>query len=61
MIAIKVTKPKPRLIVLHGLPPKKVDRLALKIATIEKIPLVVSKIRSEEELVKKLREHRFKG
>ncbi|MBN2014917.1 MAG: transcriptional regulator [Candidatus Altiarchaeota archaeon] len=55
LIAVKVTHPKPKMIVLHGLSPKKVDKLAVKIATLEKIPLIVSKIRSEDELVKNLR------
>ncbi len=54
MIAVKVTNPKPSMVVLHGLAPDEVDALAKKIATIEKIPLIVSQIEKEEELVKKL-------
>ncbi|MCX6694982.1 MAG: helix-turn-helix domain-containing protein [Candidatus Altiarchaeota archaeon] len=56
MIAVKVTQPKPAMIILHGLKPEKVDKLAVKIAEMEGMPLVVSKIKSEEELVKKLRD-----
>jgi len=54
MIAIKVTKPRPKLIALHGLHPNKVDKLAVKIAKSEKIPLVVSRLRTEEELIENL-------
>jgi len=55
MIAIKVTSPKPSLVVLHGLKAGKVDKLAASIAKSENIPLVVSQISSEEELTNKLR------
>ena len=55
MIAIKVTKPKPSMVVLHGLGPHEVDKLAVKIAEMEKIPLAVSLVESEEELVENLR------
>ena len=55
MIAIKVTSPKPSLVVLHGLGAGGVDRLAASIAKRENIPLVVSEIKSEEELTNRLR------
>lgn len=55
MIAVKVTQPKPGMMVLHGLAPNKVDKLARHIAERENIPLVVSKIKTEEELIEKLR------
>jgi len=55
MIAIKVTSPKPSLVVLHGLRPGNVDKLAVKIAKGEDIPLVVSEIDSEDELINRLR------
>jgi len=55
MIAVKVTQPKPAMVVLHGLRPEKVDRLAVHIAEMENLPLVVSKIKTEDELVEKLR------
>ena len=54
MIAIKVTQPKPSVVVMHGLNPKAVDKLAIKIADIEKIPLIISTLESEEELVSRL-------
>jgi len=59
MIAIKVTHPKPKIVVLHGLMPRSVDKLAIKIAKLENIPLVVSKIRLEEELVTSLKKSGF--
>jgi len=55
MIAIKVTQPKPSLVVFHGPKPDDVDKLAIKIAKIEKIPLAVSTIRMEDELINRLR------
>ncbi|MBN2251424.1 MAG: helix-turn-helix domain-containing protein [Candidatus Altiarchaeota archaeon] len=55
MIAIKVTKPKPCMVVFHGLKPREVDRLAIRIAEMEGIPLVVSNTRDEGELVERLR------
>lgn len=55
LIAVKVTQPKPGIIVLHGLSAAKVDKLAKHIAENEKIPLVVSKLKTEAELIAKLR------
>jgi putative transcriptional regulator len=55
MIAVKVTQPKPVVIVLHGLAPNRVDRLARHIAEKENIPLVVSKVKTEGELIERLR------
>jgi putative transcriptional regulator len=55
MIAIKVTKPKPSMVVLHGLKPREVDLLAIKISKLEKIPLVVSLAKDEESLVENLK------
>ncbi len=54
MIAIKVTSPKPSVVILHGLKAGKVDKLAASIAKNEGIPLVVSEM-SDEELTNKLR------
>lgn len=54
LIAIKVTQPKPSLIVLHGLHPNSVDELAVRISREEKIPLVVSKLGEEEELINRM-------
>ena len=55
LIAIRVTQPKPSMIVLHGLKPSSVDDLAVRIAKIEKIPLIVSQLKTEEELINNLR------
>lgn len=54
LIAIKVTKPKPNMIVLHGLRPNRVDKLAIKIADSENIPLVISTVKNEERLIENL-------
>ncbi|MFH1402755.1 MAG: helix-turn-helix domain-containing protein [Candidatus Altiarchaeota archaeon] len=56
MVAIKVTHHKPAMVVLHGLKPEKVDKLAKHIAEIEGITLVVTRMEDEEELVRRLRE-----
>ncbi len=52
-IAIRVSSPKPGVVVLHGL--EKVDKLGLKIAERERIPVILSKIPTVEELVRELR------
>jgi putative transcriptional regulator len=46
MVAIRVTKLKPNLVVLHNV--VDVDRLAVKIAEIEKIPLVTTVLPMDE-------------
>ena len=51
MIAIKVTQPKPAIIIFHGVLPGEVDKLAVKIAEAEKIPLIISMTENEEKLV----------
>ncbi len=56
MIAIKVTKPKPSMVIMHGLKPAEVDKLGIKIAKIENIPLMVSTLENEKDLIKNLRE-----
>lgn len=53
MVAIKVKGLKPALVVLHG--PKEMDPVAIKIAEIEKIPLIHSKAESVDLLLKGLR------
>ncbi|OYT54139.1 MAG: transcriptional regulator [Candidatus Altiarchaeales archaeon ex4484_2] len=55
MIAIKVTQPKPSMVIMHGLKPAEVDKLGIKIAKIENIPLMVSTLEHEEDLIKNLR------
>lgn len=54
MIAIKVTRPRPNMIILHGLKANEVDKLAVKIAKMENIPLVVSTLSTEDDLVERL-------
>jgi putative transcriptional regulator len=51
MVAIRVTKLKPAVVVLHNL--AEVDKLALKIAEIEKIPLITT-VMPVEEIKRKL-------
>jgi putative transcriptional regulator len=53
MIAVRISPFKPRLIILHGIKGK-IDPLAIVLATSEGIPLVISHIASEEELVETL-------
>ncbi|MEM1544945.1 MAG: helix-turn-helix domain-containing protein [Candidatus Methanomethylicia archaeon] len=53
MVAIRVQLIKPVAVFLHG--PEKVDELAVKLAKLERIPLIVSKINSIENLLKTLR------
>ncbi|MBU5678959.1 MAG: helix-turn-helix domain-containing protein [Candidatus Aenigmatarchaeota archaeon] len=53
LIAIKVTSPKPELIVLHGL--EKVDPVALDIAKSENIALAISRVESVEKLINDLK------
>jgi putative transcriptional regulator len=55
LVAVKVTKPKPSIIILNGVKPQNVDKLAIKIADSIKVPLVVSKIQTPEDLVETLR------
>ncbi len=54
MVAVRVASLKPAAVVLHGISKKKVDRIAIKISEIEKIPLI-SSIIPIKELVNKLR------
>ena len=55
MIAIKVTDLRPGVVVLHGI--KELDKIALRISKVEKIPLIVSKYDTIDELIKNLREN----
>ncbi|AEH07444.1 helix-turn-helix domain-containing protein [Methanothermococcus okinawensis] len=52
MVAIRVSSIKPRLVVLQGV--SKLDKLALKIAEIEGIPLIITKL-DINELLKRLK------
>jgi len=53
MIAVRVQGLKPAVIVLHGV--KRLDDLAVKLAERERVPLVVSRARDENELITELR------
>ena len=53
LIAIKVTNLRPGVVVFHGL--EKIDPLAERIALVEKIPVIVSKLNSVDELVRNLK------
>jgi len=53
MIAVRVQGLKPAVVVLHGV--KKLDELAVKLAEREMVPLVVSNLESESELIANLR------
>ncbi|RKX48594.1 MAG: transcriptional regulator [Thermotogae bacterium] len=53
MIAIRVQGLKPAVVVLHGV--KRLDELAVKIAERERVPLVISKAKDENELILNLR------
>lgn len=53
LIAIKVTNLRPGVVVFHGL--EKIDPLAERIALVEKIPVIVSKLKSVDELVHNLK------
>ncbi len=48
LVAIRVSPIKPAMVVLHGLKPDKVDKLAVKIAESEGIPLLVTNAEIEE-------------
>ncbi|MFQ6077178.1 MAG: helix-turn-helix domain-containing protein [Candidatus Bathyarchaeia archaeon] len=54
MVAVRVHPLKPRMVVVHG--PAEVDSLAILLAEVERIPLVLSKVDSEEELVQRMNE-----
>ena len=53
MIAIKVQGIVPSMVVLHGA--KKIDEIAVKLAEIQKIPLILSPLETSEELLSGLK------
>jgi putative transcriptional regulator len=55
MIAVKISPFKPRVIILHGVIDE-IDPLAVQLAQHEGIPLVVSKMKTEEELIESLKD-----
>ena len=54
LVAVKVSENKPSLVILHGR--GDVEYLAIELAEREGIPLLVSKLESADDLVKRLRE-----
>jgi putative transcriptional regulator len=56
MVAVRVHPLKPRMVVLHGLREEELDRdLAIRISEFERIPLIVSKAPTVEQLIEGLR------
>ncbi|MCR6623322.1 MAG: helix-turn-helix domain-containing protein [archaeon YNP-LCB-024-027] len=58
MVAVRVYPIKPAMVVMHGT--QRIDELAIKLATIEQIPLVLSKIESVEKMVENLKKLTFR-
>lgn len=54
LVAVRVANLKPAVVVLHGLNASEVDKIALKIAEIEKIPLIVTNM-GLDEMIKAIR------
>ena len=48
MVVLRVSPSKPSAVVLHGLNPEKLDRLAVKISQKERIPIIVTKTGIDE-------------
>lgn len=57
-VAIKVTNLKPCAVIFHGI--SEVDPLALRIAKTENIPIIVSKMKTVDELISALKAHTAK-
>jgi len=56
LIAIKVTNLKPGVVILHGFENiSDFDKLAERIAVVEKIPIIISKLKTVEELINNLK------
>jgi putative transcriptional regulator len=53
MVAVRVTSQKPGAVILHG--PRVVDPLAIKLAELDRVPLIVSRVESEDLLLENLR------
>ncbi|OYT55831.1 MAG: transcriptional regulator [Desulfurococcales archaeon ex4484_217_2] len=53
MVAVRTSPLKPAAVVLHG--PRKVDELAIKLAELEKIPLILSLHRTVRDIIRSLR------
>lgn len=53
MVAVRVSLIKPAAVVVHG--PRSVDELAVKLAEREKLPLILSRFKSEKRLIESLK------
>ena len=53
MVAVRVASIKPASVLLYGV--KQLDPIAVQLAEIERIPLIVTKLKSVEELIRRLR------
>jgi|GEM_PF-66470 len=58
LVAIKVTNLRPSAVIFHGI--NEVDPLALRIAKTENIPIVLSKMKTVDELILALQVHKAK-
>jgi putative transcriptional regulator len=54
MVAVRVASLKPAAVVLHGIKKEDIDRIAVKISEIERIPLICSNL-PIKQLIEKLR------
>ena len=54
MVAVRVANLKPSVVVLHGIDGKRVDKIAIKLAEIERIPLIATQM-SLDDMIKVLR------
>ncbi|VVB87391.1 Helix-turn-helix [uncultured archaeon] len=59
MVALRVTNLKPALVVIHGLSASQVDKIAVKIAEIEHVPLIAT-VMQIPELLRALQSHDIK-
>lgn len=48
MVVLRVSPSKPSAVVLHNMDPAKLDRLAIKISEKERIPIIISKVSTED-------------
>jgi predicted transcriptional regulator len=49
MVAIRVHPLKPYMVIIHG--PQHIDELAIRLAEVEQVPLILSKLSTVDELV----------
>ncbi len=59
MVALRVTNLKPALVVIHGLSASQVDPIAVKIAEIERVPLIAT-VMQINDVIRELQSHDIK-